>query len=219
LKIAIDGPAGSGKSTISKLLAEKFNLTYIDTGAMYRSCAYISKKFNLESQDLVNKIKDIEIILTSDNKVFLKYNNDLEDVSELIRQPEITNMVAQIAAKPEIRKIMTEKQKEIASKGNVIMDGRDIGTVVIPDADVKIFLTASDEERAKRRYDEWIKKGKKITFDEVFQEMKIRDEEDMKRQTAPLVKAKDAVELDTTGLNINEVVNEISKIIKEKGLV
>lgn len=217
MKVAIDGPAGSGKSTVSKIISNKFDLLYIDTGAMYRACAYISIKFNLSNDALIQKVANADIVLgvgDQRDKVFLEVDGEREDISDLIRMPDVTSLVSTVAANSKIRDLMTAKQQIIAEAGNVIMDGRDIGTVVIPNADIKVFLTASDEERAKRRYDEWIAKGKNVKFDDVLSEMLKRDKDDLERDIAPLLKADDAVEVNTTGLDINGVVDVIAKLIE-----
>jgi len=219
LRIAIDGPGGSGKSTISKILAKKLGLVYIDTGAMYRACAYVSLKFDLQGDALKEIIRDMEIdFLHNDDtqRVILLLQGSEYDVTEAVRTPEVSAKVSEVAADKRIREILTKKQKKLASRKNVLMDGRDIGTVVIPDAEVKIFLNASEEERAHRRYTELKEKYPDISFNEVKDDLMRRDETDTKRQAAPLLKAEDAVEIDTTGLTVEEVVHEIMKTVKEK---
>ncbi|MCX8085058.1 MAG: (d)CMP kinase [Calditerrivibrio sp.] len=216
LKIAIDGPAGSGKSTISKKIAEKYGLTYVDTGAFYRSAAWLLLKYNLTPQSLIDFLNNVEITI-KDKKVFVKVNNNILDVTNEIRLPEVTAKTSEVSALPEIRKILTEKQKLLAKNSPVIMDGRDIATVVMPEAPIKIFLTASPEERAKRRYLEMLENGLAVEFPSVLEEIIKRDHADINRNSAPLKKAEDAIEIDTTGLTIDEVILKIEQIIKEKG--
>lgn len=216
LRIAIDGPAGSGKSTVAKKISKLLNLTYVDTGAMYRSCAWISARLNLNGNNLIEKLKDIEIKLKNDS-VSLLIDGELIDVTEDIRMPAITKLTSEVASDPSIRTILLEKQKEIAQSISVVMDGRDIGTVVIPNAEIKIFLTANPEERARRRYEEIIAKGINARFEDVYNELLERDFKDSNRELAPLKKAEDSIEIDTTFLSIDEVVDKIIKVVKEKG--
>jgi len=219
LRIAIDGPAGSGKSTISKILAKRLGLVYIDTGAMYRTCAYVSLRFNLHGDALKELIRNAEIDFLQDDdtqKVILLLEDAEFNVTEAIRTPQVSAKVSEVAADKRIRDILTKKQKNLASRKNVIMDGRDIGTVVIPHAEVKIFLNSSVDERSHRRYLELKEKYPDIYFDEVKDDLMKRDETDTKRETAPLLKAEDAVEINTTGLAVEEVVQEIMRIVKEK---
>ncbi len=213
LRIAIDGPAGSGKSTISKILAEKYDLMYLDTGAMYRTCTYIALKYKLKDNNLIKKLKETDIILKN-NKVFIKSDNDFEEITDKIRTVEVSKNVSKIAAIPEIRQILMKKQQQIAAENNVIMDGRDIGTVIIPDAELKIFLTAKAEKRALRRFEE-IKNTQKTTYEEVLKDIKMRDFNDINRKISPLTKADDAIEIDTSNMSINDVINEISNLIEK----
>ncbi|MBZ4672224.1 MAG: Cytidylate kinase [Deferribacteraceae bacterium] len=212
LRIAVDGPAGSGKSTISKIIAEKLNLIYIDTGAMYRACAYLSVKYGLIGAALVDKLKDCDISFKKDGerqRVILKINLHELDVTDEIRSAEVTAKVSETSKITEVREILTKKQQEIASKSDVIMDGRDIGTVVIPDAEYKFYLDANANERAKRRFEELTAKGIDVNFEEILQSVIKRDFEDMNREIAPLRKADDAILIDTSNMTIDEVANKI----------
>ena len=211
-QIAIDGPASSGKSTIAKLVAKKMNLTYINTGSMYRAiCYYIIKnELDLNNPTLDEELKKVEIDLDED----LVYLNG-EEVSEIIRGHNVSNFVSEVAAIGFIREILVEQQREIASKKDVVMDGRDIGTVVLKDAKLKIFMIADVNERAKRRYKDNLEKGIPTDYDRLVEEIKNRDHFDANREIAPLKKAVDAIEVDTTEMTINEVVDYIlSKIDK-----
>jgi len=216
LRIAIDGPAGSGKSTIAKKLAKKYNLLYIDTGAFYRSAVWIMLKFGLNSDKLIEFLKKSKIDLL-DDKVLVEIDRKRYDLTDAIRLSDVTMKTSEIASNPAIRSIISEQQKQIAKTNSVIMDGRDIGTVIIPDAEIKIFLTASPEERAKRRYKELTEKDIKVEFDSILKEIIERDKNDTNRDIAPLKKAPDAIEIDTTDLTIDQVISKIEKIVKEKG--
>lgn len=216
MQIAVDGPAGSGKSTIAKLIAKRKNITYLDTGAMYRAVT-------LKVLDLGIAFDDEEAIkaMLKDMKIGFKGNNLLlneVDVSEEIRQQRINDNVSAVAALGFVRKDMVRRQKEIASNQSIIMDGRDIGTKVLPSAEVKIYLTASIEERAERRYKEMKEKGIKVSFEEICESIAERDRLDMTRTESPLVKADDAVEIDTTGISINEVVDLVIKEMDKVGV-
>ena len=211
--IAIDGPAGAGKSTVSKIVAEKLNYTYIDTGAMYRAIACKVLKTNKSvSEDLIIEVtKNIDVDLRYEDgitKVFV----DGEEVTTEIRTPEVSHLVPKVAKIGFVREKLTQLQRKMATRGGVIMDGRDIGTAVLPNADIKIYLTASIEERARRRCDELKAKGYDTNFDEIAKEIALRDKQDMEREIAPLVKADDAILLDTTDKNIDEVVTIISNL-------
>lgn len=213
IAIAIDGPAGAGKSTISRLIAEKMGIEYIDTGAMYRAITLklINKGVDISDiqkvKDIVNSTK-VELV---NGRVYL----DEIDVTEEIRMPYVSAKVSDVAAIPCVRERLVHLQREMAKKTSVIMDGRDIGTNVLKDAEVKIYLTASVEERAKRRYVELKNKGIDVTFEEICNDIKNRDNIDTNREVNPLRKADDAVLVDTTGKSIQQVVDEIISIIKE----
>ena len=207
--IAIDGPAGSGKSTIAKLIAEDLGLVYLDTGAMYRLVTL--KALNdgiLGNLDKIIKMLDNLNIDIKENGFYL----DDIDVSEEIRKPVVSENVSDIAAIREVREKMVDLQRKFSESKNVILDGRDIGTVVFPNADVKIFLVADAKERANRRYKELVAKGENVRIEEIYENILKRDEIDSTRKESPLKKADDAVEVDTTSKNIEEVKNEILNI-------
>lgn len=211
--VAIDGPAGSGKSTISGLIAKKLNWTHIDTGAMYRAVTLwaLNNKIDLNKESEYRFLEEINISYEND-QIFLNGIN----VSIDIRSEKVTNNVSLVSSFPYVRKKMVDLQKKAAENISVVMDGRDIGTVVLPNADLKIFLTANVEERAKRRYAENMQKGKVDHIDNVINDIIVRDEKDSTRKEAPLKKAKDAFELDTTYMTIDEVVNKIILMIEKK---
>lgn len=212
--IAIDGPAAAGKSSVAKILANRFNLIYIDTGAMYRAFTYAVLKNNLNPQneeESCKLISKVDIELLENGKVLV--NN--EDVTKQIRDFNVSSNVSYIASYKLIRLEMVKLQRKMAEKGNVIMDGRDIGTYVLPNANIKIYQVAELKERAKRRYIENLEKGINCTLEEVIKDLEKRDYIDSHRAFAPLKPADDAILLDTTKYNKEEVVEEISKIIKE----
>ena len=207
--IAIDGPAGSGKSTIAKLIAEDLGLVYLDTGAMYRLVTL--KALNEGILDNLDKI----IKMLDDLRIDIKKNGfylDDTNVSEEIRKPVVSENVSDIAAIREVREKMVDLQRKFSESKNVILDGRDIGTVVFPSANVKIFLVADAKERANRRYKELVKKGENVKIEEIYENILKRDEIDSTRKESPLKKAEDAIEVDTTSKNIEEVKNEILNI-------
>ena len=214
--IAIDGPAGSGKSTIAKLIAEDLGLVYLDTGAMYRLVTL--KALNEGILDNLDKI----IKMLDDLRIDIKKNGfylDDTNVSEEIRKPVVSENVSDIAAIREVREKMVDLQRKFSESKNVILDGRDIGTVVFPNADVKIFLIADAKERANRRYKELIAKGENVKIEEIYENILKRDKIDSTRKESPLKKANDAIEVDTTSKNIEEVKNEILNIIKQKNKI
>ena len=207
--IAIDGPAGSGKSTIAKLIAEDLGLVYLDTGAMYRLVTL--KALN---EGILGDFEKIKKMLNNLN-IDIKENGfylDNVDVSDEIRKPIVSENVSDIAAIREVREKMVDLQRKFSESKNVILDGRDIGTVVFPNANVKIFLVADAKERANRRYKELVKKGENIKIEEIYENILKRDEIDSTRKESPLKKAEDAIEVDTTSKNIEEVKNEILNI-------
>ncbi|RKQ37678.1 (d)CMP kinase [Oceanobacillus halophilus] len=211
IAIAIDGPAAAGKSTVAKIVAEKLSYIYIDTGAMYRA---ITLKALTHGVELNDEKAILELLLHTDIELSQKENKQIvlldgEDVTEEIRTQKVTNNVSSIAKLASVRKEMVIRQQALAESRGVVMDGRDIGTHVLPDSEVKIFLIASVEERAKRRYEENIRRGIDSNLEELKEEIKTRDEIDSKREASPLIKAEDAIEVDTTSLSINEVVQQI----------
>ena len=211
--IAIDGPAGSGKSTIAKLIAENLGLVYLDTGAMYRLVTL--KALNdgiLGNLDKIIKMLDNLNIDIKENGFYL----DDIDVSEEIRKPVVSENVSDIAVIREVREKMVDLQRKFSESKNVILDGRDIGTVVFPNADVKIFLVADAKERSNRRYKELVAKGENVRIEEIYENILKRDEIDSTRKESPLKKADNAIEVDTTSKNIEEVKNEILNIVRKK---
>ncbi|MBY0122571.1 (d)CMP kinase [Bacillus sp. S/N-304-OC-R1] len=218
ISIAIDGPAAAGKSTVAKIVAEKLSYIYIDTGAMYRALTYkaIREKIDLENEyDLVNILKETNIELFPGEDGQLIYL-DGQNVSSEIRSAEVTNSVSIAAKHKLVREEMVARQKSFADNGGVVMDGRDIGTHVLPNAEVKIFLLASVDERAIRRHTENLKKGYPSDLEKLKEEISLRDKLDSEREVAPLKKADDAIEIDTTSLNIEQVVERIMVLVHER---
>ena len=217
LQIAIDGPASAGKSTVAKLVAKKLGYVYCDTGAMYRATTYAAKKNHVaydDDQGLKEMLEKTEIRFVPaepEQKVFV---NETE-VTKTIRLPEIANNVSTVSAQKSVRADLTERQRMIAEQGGIVMDGRDIGTTVLPNAEVKIFLVASVHERAVRRFKENVEKGIDTTLDVLEKEIEERDYKDSHRKISPLTQAKDAVLVDTTSLSIEEVVAKIMEIIEK----
>lgn len=212
LVIAVDGPAGAGKSTIAKIIANKLNINYIDTGAMYRAITYKCLKNNVNvenSEEVVELAKSTEIDF-KDNNIYL----DKKIVNDEIRTVDVSNNVSKVSKIKEVRKLLVDVQRNIGSKSSVILDGRDIGSVVFPNADYKFYLIATPEERGCRRFKEMKNKGYDVNLDEIIKDIVDRDKMDMNRKFAPLVKAKDALEIDTTGKTIDDVVDEVVSKIK-----
>ncbi|WP_349407585.1 (d)CMP kinase [Pseudalkalibacillus sp. SCS-8] len=217
MKIAIDGPAGAGKSTVAKKVADILSYVYIDTGAMYRSITLKALRNEVdvcdgEALELLLKSTKIDLRKTEDRQVVLL---DDEDVTDEIRTPDVTNNVSEVAKHANVRKEMVKQQQELSHEHSVVMDGRDIGTHVIPDAEVKIFLIASVDERAKRRHQENLTKGIPSDLEQIKTEIEQRDRLDSQREASPLMKAHDAIELDTTTMTIDEVVDAILTIVRE----
>lgn len=216
VNIAIDGPAGAGKSSIAKEVASQLGFVYVDTGALYRAIALFSTEYPSQAAFL-KALKDGECelelkYLSGTQCIFLGGDN----VTDKIRTPEISMKASDVSALPAVREFLLEQQKSIAKEHNVIMDGRDIGTVVLPDADLKIFLTASAEERASRRYLELEDKPDAPTYEQILEDIKQRDYNDMHRKVAPLKQAKDAILVDSTTMGFHEVCEEIMTLIEEK---
>ena len=215
--IAIDGPAGAGKSTIAKIVAKELGFIYVDTGSMYRTMALSCYRAGIkadEEEKVVAKCREAEISIRYENGVQkMKLNN--EDVSGEIRQEVIGNMTSAIAVYGPVRERLVEMQRDIASKNNVVMDGRDIATAVLPNADLKIYLAASSKTRAERRYNELLEKGVDCNIEDIEKDIKDRDYRDMNREISPLKKADDAVLIDSSNMNIEEVVNKIKELAKE----
>jgi len=215
--IAIDGPAGAGKSTIAKMIAQKLGFLYIDTGAMYRALTLKAIEKNIDVKDVTHLIKmagSTSIELTNNKDGSLKIYVDRSDVTRQIRQPRITKLVSDIAKIKEVREVMLKLQRRLGKSGNSVLDGRDIGTVVFPDADKKFYLDARFPERVKRRYKELKELGQDVTLDDIENDLHNRDTIDSTREFAPLKKAEDAIYIDTTDMTIEEVVDKILKEIQ-----
>ncbi|WP_280768246.1 (d)CMP kinase [Salipaludibacillus daqingensis] len=218
MNVAIDGPAGAGKSTVAKLLADKLKFIYIDTGAMYRALTWkaVKEDMDVNNQQDLNALldkTDIQLINRSGN---LRIILDEEDVTEKIRGSDVTNNVSYVAKHSLIRQKMVLKQQKLAEQGGTVMDGRDIGTAVLPYAELKVFLTATVDERAKRRHEEQLEKGLPSNFNQLRDEIAKRDKLDSERDIAPLKKAEDALEIDSTSMSIQEVVDHIYELVVER---
>ena len=217
MNIAIDGPAGAGKSTIAKRLAKKLGFIYVDTGAMYRAMAYYFLQHNIDAKDenaIAAACPDVDVTITYENGEQQVLLNG-ENVNGVIRNEEVGNMASSTSVYPVVRKKLVELQRQLAKFADVIMDGRDIGTCVLPDAQVKIYLTASSATRAKRRYDELTEKGVSCDLAEIEKDIIDRDYRDMHRETSPLRQAEDAVLVDSSEMNIDEVVDAIYQVYSE----
>ena len=215
ISIAIDGPSAAGKSSIAKIVAKKLDYIYIDTGAMYRCVGYycLQNNIDLNNETAVSAaLKNIKITMDSDNHVYL---NDY-DVSNQIRQDEISMSASLVSSYQDVREFLVKQQRQMANVGGVILDGRDIGTVVLPDAKLKIYQNASVETRAKRRYLENKQRGLAADLETIKKDIEQRDYQDMNRKISPLKKADDAIVLDTSNLSIDEVVNEVLKLAKQR---
>ena len=221
INIAIDGPGGAGKSTISKAVAKKLGIIYVDTGALYRTVGYFARENGLKVDDV--KVTEMISPLLPKISIEIKYIEGAqhvilngEDLGDKIRQPDISMYASAVSSVPAVRAFLLEAQKELARKNSVIMDGRDIGTVILPEADVKIFLTASNEARATRRYNELIAKGVDVKYDDVLSEMNERDHADSTRAAAPLKAADDAVYFDNSDYDFDGSVDYILKLIEDR---
>lgn len=217
INVAIDGPAGAGKSTIAKAAAKELGFIYVDTGALYRSVAYNAVKNGVidDEQGIISMLDDTKVELKYVEGVQSVYLNG-EDVSGFIRTPEISMGASKVSAIPQVREFLLNLQREIAKTNNVIMDGRDIATVVLPDAEVKIFLFASPECRAERRYKELVEKGENVSFDDVLKDVNQRDYQDSHREIAPLKPSEESIMADTSELTMQESIDLIVNTIKEK---
>ena len=213
-RIAIDGPSGAGKSTIAKSVAEKLGIDYIDTGAMYRAVGYKMKQQGITAEQK----KELQAMLDATDIDFISGDIILDGavVNDKIRTSEISQMASMCSSVPEVREKLVDIQRSMGKRKSVIMDGRDIGTNVLKDAEFKFYLTASDEERAGRRHKELLEKGEKISFQEVLSDIRKRDHNDMTRKLNPLAKAEDALEIDSTGLTIEQVTNKILEEIRSE---
>ncbi len=218
ISVAIDGPAAAGKSTVAKIVAEHFNYVYVDTGAMYRALTLkaLERGVNVEDEQALHRLLlEIDIHLEPSPAGQLVYI-DGADVTEAIRRADVTNNVSAVSKHSTIRGVMVEKQQKLAENGGIVMDGRDIGTHVLPGAELKLFLIASVDERAKRRHEENMAKGYPSDLLKLKQEIAARDKYDSEREVAPLRKAEDAVEIDTTSMDIQSVAEKIMQLVKER---
>ncbi len=218
INIAVDGPAGAGKSTISKAAAKELGFIYVDTGALYRTIGLNALRLGVNTKDALDVAKTLEDVsvelkfINGEQRVFL----GKEDVSEAIRTPDASMAASNVSAIPAVRAFLFDLQRDIAKNNNCLMDGRDIGTVVLPNAQIKIFMTASAEERATRRYNELVQKGMKVEFETVLSELIERDYNDSHREIAPLKPAEDSTIVDTTGLSLEDSIALVIRMIKEK---
>ena len=218
ISVAIDGPSGAGKSTVARAAAAQLGYVYVDTGAMYRAIGLAVCRKGISGDDTAGIVSVLPEITLS-----LQYQDGAqhillcgEDVSDAIRTPEIAKYASKVSAVPEVRQFLLDTQRNMAKNGNILMDGRDIGTVILPDAPVKIFLTASAEARAQRRFLELQEKGQQVTLDEVLRDIRQRDHQDMTRAVAPLRQAEDAVLLDTSNITLEQSIDAVLRIIREK---
>lgn len=218
IRVALDGPSGAGKSTVAKILAAKMGYIYVDTGALYRTCGLYAMENGVDKDDaagIIALLDTIDVQLTYENgEQHVLLNGS--DVGGKIRTPEASMYASAVSKLPEVRAYLLDLQKKIAEKGGVVMDGRDIGTVIMPDAEVKVFMTASPEERARRRHKELLEKGENVTFDEVLADMMERDKNDSERKTAPLKPAEDAVMFLNDGYDAEGSADYIIELIRRK---
>lgn len=215
--IAIDGPAGAGKSTVAKLLAQRLNFKYLDTGAMYRALTYLAlkKKMDIKNKKMLGKLAsevDIKFVTVDDGLNHIKING--LDITDKIRSSKVDENVSIVARVKEVRKAMVKIQRKIAKEGKIVMDGRDIGSRVLPDAEIKFFVTASLKERARRRHLELLQRGKNVSYQSVKAKIACRDRLDCQRKISPLIKTKDAILINTTNLSINQTVDKMYSIVK-----
>lgn len=216
--VAIDGPAGAGKSTLAKAAAKTLGFVYVDTGAIYRTVGLAAKRAGVAKDDVPGVtalLPGLSVDITYVDGI-QRMLLDGEDVSDSIRTPEMSDYASNVSAMPQVRAYLMDMQRQMAQRYDVIMDGRDIGTVVLPNASLKVFLTADVEKRAKRRYQELLEKGTKTSFDEVLADMKVRDARDMGRETAPLKAAEDAVVLDTGDMTLEESIDALLDLIRAR---
>ena len=219
VSVAIDGPSGAGKSTVAKAVAKKFGFIYVDTGAIYRTLGLYAQYRNVDSKDtagIIALLPNVHIDIAYDTDGSQMMLLDGKNVSKEIRSPKSSIYASDVSAIPEVRAFLIDMQRDMAKKHDVIMDGRDIGTVVLPDADVKIFLTAAAEERARRRYLELKEKGMETPFEEVLRDIQYRDEQDSGRAAAPLKAAEDAAFLDSSDLSFEQTVETVIRLVQEK---
>lgn len=218
LIISIDGPSGAGKSTVSQALAKRLGYRYIDTGAMYRAVAWKVKRESVALEDeasLVQIASSLNLsFVIEDNRIRLFENH--EEITEAIRSPEMSRLASEISKRKGVREILVEKQRTMGKDGGVVIEGRDIGTIVFPKADIKFYLNASPEERGRRRFKELMERGIEIDFKETLREVVDRDRNDMNREISPLRKAEDAIEIDSTHRSVEEVVDEMVRLIFER---
>ena len=218
ISVAIDGPSGAGKSTVARAAAARMGYVYVDTGAMYRAIGLAVRRRGIAGEDtagIIAALPTVDISLVYQDGVQHVLLNG-EDVSEAIRTPEIAQYASMVSAVPEVRRFLLDVQRDMAKNSNILMDGRDIGTVILPDAPVKIFLTASAETRAERRYRELKEKGQQVTLEGVLADIQARDRQDTTRAVAPLRQADDAVLLDTSALDLEQSIAAVLRIIREK---
>lgn len=218
--VAIDGPSGAGKSTVARQLAERLGYLYIDTGAMFRAVALTVKRSNISLEDddaLAELCRDLEITFVRCDGAYRVLANG-EDVSLAIRTPEISLLTSRISTKKVVREVLLHEQRRMGRAGNVVLEGRDIGSVVFPQADVKFFLSASPEERGRRRFLELQSKGEKVTLEKTIEEVIARDAQDEQREHAPLCRAKDAIPVDSDGISAEEVLSRMEKIVRQREL-
>ena len=221
MQIAIDGPSGAGKSSVAKAIAAKLGIVYVDTGALYRTVGYYVRQNGIDPKNaeaVAKLLPDVKVEVRYENGAQHVYLNG-EDLGDKIRTPEMSMYASAVSAIPKVREFLLNTQKDIARRNSVIMDGRDIGTVILPDADVKIFMFASNEARAKRRYNELTAKGVEVRYEDVLSEMIERDNNDKNRDVAPAVPASDAIMLDNSDMSVDENIEAVLNIIKEKEII